>query len=117
MSWVAPFSLNLTKVEPDIVYSVEIYNITCGERELIFTSDVYEPRIALESITSGDYIYEYSVTARNNVDGAIQGIPVKGMCFVCVLGHFLVFIHVDCFVVCREFYSLQFKQFVNCSLW
>lgn len=88
MSWVAPFSLNLTNVEPDIIYFVEIYSITCGNRELIFTANVFEPMITLDSIALDDYIhYEYSVTAKSNVDGAIEGIPVKGTCvlYVCLV--------------------------------
>ena len=72
--WDAPFSLNLTNVEPDIVYCVDVYNITCGGRELLisdceimetsYTSDVFQP----------GYIYEYMVTPRSNVEGAQNGI-------------------------------------------
>ena len=53
ISWNPLFSQNLTNVEPNIVYCVEVYNITCGERELLisdcdvtetsYTSDVIAP--------------------------------------------------------------------------
>ena len=36
-NWKAPFSLDLTNIEPDIVYCVDVYNITCGGRELLIS--------------------------------------------------------------------------------
>ena len=40
--WQAPFSLDLTNADPDIVYCVEVYNITCGRSLLISECDVME---------------------------------------------------------------------------
>ena len=71
--WEAPFSLNLTNVEPDIVYCVEVYNITCGRRELL----IGDCDVMVTSYTSGvlqpGYIYEYTVTPRSNVEGTQNG--------------------------------------------
>ena len=72
LSWVAPFSLDLTNVDPDIVYCVEVYNITCGRSLLISECDVMETSYTNDALHSG-YIYEYTVTPRSNVEGARNG--------------------------------------------
>ena len=46
LSWQRPFSLNLTTAEPDIVYCVDVFNITHGETErdhLISNCSLFEP--------------------------------------------------------------------------
>jgi hypothetical protein len=76
LSWEAPFSLNLTGVDPDIVYCVEVYNITCGRRDLVISDcNVTEPSYTSDDIMDG-YIYEYTVTPRSNVEGASNGTSV-----------------------------------------
>ena len=74
LSWDAPFSLDLTNVDPDIVYCVEVYNITCGRRDLIISDcNVTEPSYTSDDIAPDGYIYEYTVTPRSNVEGASNG--------------------------------------------
>ena len=70
--WDAPFSLNLTNADPDIVYCVEVYNITCGRSLLISECDVLETGYTNDALLPG-YIYEYTVTPRSNVEGASNG--------------------------------------------
>ena len=44
ISWEPPFSLDLTNTDPNIIYCVEVYNITCGETDRVFVdlpSNVY----------------------------------------------------------------------------
>ena len=72
LSWEAPFSLDLTNVDPDIVYCVEVYNITCGRSQLISDCDVMETRYTIDGLQPG-YIYEYTITPRSNVQGAMNG--------------------------------------------
>ena len=87
LSWEAPFSLDLTNVDPDIVYYVEVYNITCGRRDLIVSDcNVTEPSYTSDDIAPDGYIYEYTVIPRSNVEGAtngtsltVTGIGIKGM--------------------------------------
>ena len=68
LSWDPPFSLDLTDVDPDIVYCVEVYNITCGGRELVFSDcNVTENSYNSDAIAPDGYIYEYNVTPRSNV--------------------------------------------------
>ena len=74
LSWDAPFSLDLTNADPDIVYCVEVYNITCGRRDLIISDcNVTEPSYTSDDIAPDGYIYEYTVTPRSNVEGARNG--------------------------------------------
>ena len=71
--WVAPFSLNLTNVEPDIVYCVEVYNITCGGREPVISECIImETSFTSDALQPG-YIYEYTVTPKSNVAGTQNG--------------------------------------------
>ena len=83
LSWEAPFSLNLINADPDIVYCVEVYNITCGRSLLISECDVIETSYTNDALHSG-YIYEYTVTPRSNVEGASNGtsltVHVSGTC-------------------------------------
>ena len=69
LSWDPPFSLDLTNIDPDIVYCVEVYNITCGRSLLISECDVMETSYTNNTLHSR-YIYEYTVTPRSDVDGA-----------------------------------------------
>jgi hypothetical protein len=83
MSWEAPFSLDLTDVDPDIVYCVEVYNITCGRRDLIISDcTVIEPSYTSDDIGPHGYIYEYTITPRSNMQGASNGtsVTIEGMC-------------------------------------
>ena len=76
ISWTPPFSLDLTGVDPDIVYCVEVYNITCGSGNLIVSDcNVTEPSYTTEDIAPNGYVYEYSVIPRSNVEGARNGTP------------------------------------------
>ena len=82
--WGAPFSLNLTNVEPDIVYCVEVYNITCGGRELLISDcDVMETSYTSDVLEPG-YLYKYTVTPRSNVEGAQNGTTktITGACVI-----------------------------------
>ena len=71
LSWVAPFSLDLTNIEPDIVYCVDVYNITCGGRDLV-SSDCHVTDTNYTAFSDG-YLYEYIVIPRSNVEGAGNG--------------------------------------------
>ena len=76
LSWIPPFSLDLTGVDPDIVYCVEVYNITCGRSLLISECDLTEPSYTSDDVVDG-YIYEYTVTPKNNMEGAENGTIAK----------------------------------------
>ena len=73
ITWDPPFSLNLTDIDPDIVYCVEVYNITCGRRDLIISDcNVIEPSYTSDALYEG-FLYNLIVTPRSNVDSAQNG--------------------------------------------
>ena len=73
ISWNRPTSLNLTNIEPDIIYCVEVYNITCGRGSLLVSDcSVTESRLVDESLQSG-CIYNITITPRSNVVNASNG--------------------------------------------
>ena len=86
LSWEPPFSLDLTNIDPDIVYCVDVYNITCGGRDLV-SSDchVTGTNYNITGFSNG-YLYEYIVTPRSNVEGAENGTQSRRLTgtFVCV---------------------------------
>ena len=77
ISWEPPDSLDLTYADPDVAYCVDVYNITCGRRDLIVSDcDVTEPSYTSDVIAPRGDIYEYIVTPRSNVEGARNGTSV-----------------------------------------
>lgn len=75
VAWEQPFSLNITNVHPDVVYTVALYKLlsTCdtqGYRKLmnetVIEKEFYEfPR--------PDFLYELFVIPRNNLEEAMNG--------------------------------------------
>ena len=69
--WDSVFSLDLNDTEPDIVYGVEVYDITCGRNDLIHNDT------AITNSTSNTIdptqLYRVAITPRNNVKNAING--------------------------------------------
>ena len=73
ITWEAPFSLDLTGVDPDIVYCVEVYNITCGVDDLVVGDcDVAEPCFVNNQLQQG-FIYRIIITPRSNGQDAQNG--------------------------------------------
>ena len=71
--WEPPFSLDLTNFDPDIIYCVEVYNITCGVHDLVFGDcNVTEPRYVDSRLQQG-FIYRITVTPRSNGQNAQNG--------------------------------------------
>ena len=88
ITWLPPFSLDLTGIDPDIAYCVEIYNISCGMRDLVTDEcSVFEPYYYIKStiiVLNQGFTYETAVTPRNNVDGAKNGtsLSIRGIFMV-----------------------------------
>ena len=73
ITWTPPFSLDLTGVDPDIVYCVEVYNITCGVDDLVVGDcGVTEARYVDNRLQQG-LIYRITITPRSNGRGAVNG--------------------------------------------
>ena len=75
IQWDAPPSLDLTDVEPDIVYSVELYKITCGQNIFINHKVVFVN--STNNTVDPMEIYKVIITARSNVEGARNGNSVE----------------------------------------
>ena len=87
LTWNAPFSLNLTDVEPDITYCVKVINKTCNNNNvLINISDVSKPYLEHETLSNAD-LFNITIIPKSNVLGAqaglkwsIQGIIIILLC-------------------------------------
>ena len=76
LSWVPPFSLDLTDIDPDIIYCTEVINITCGTNTTLFSNNnITETELKLVGY-SQHHIYKFVVTPRSNVQEAINGTPL-----------------------------------------
>ena len=75
ITWRPPFSLDLTNIDPDIVYCIEVYSITMSfsVRELVVIDcNVTEPSYH-SNILHPSYIYNITITPRSNVEGSLNG--------------------------------------------
>ena len=73
ITWEAPFSLDLTDVDPDIAYCVEVYNITCGVDDLVVGDcNVTAPRYVDSRLQQG-HIYRITITPKSNGRNALNG--------------------------------------------
>ena len=74
ITWTPPPSIDLTNVTIDIVYCIEVQNITCGERGDVIVSEcgITEPNYQSRGIPL-NYIYNITVTPMSNVEGALNG--------------------------------------------
>ena len=73
ITWDAPFSLDLTGLDPDIVYCVEVYNITCEVDDMVVSDcNVTEPRFVDNRLQQG-FIYRITITPRSNGQDAQNG--------------------------------------------
>ena len=78
LTWHAPFSLNLTTSEPDIVYCVDIksFNISNGEDHLVTNCSVFNTHYNfIAENPDPRNLYHLRVTPRSNVEGARNGTP------------------------------------------
>ena len=81
ISWLPPFSLNLTNAEPDVVYCVEIYNVTdeLNREHLVSNCSVLntEYNFTTDHEAPTEQYYEITVTPRSNVEGARNGSAAR----------------------------------------
>ena len=81
ISWLPPFSLNLTTAEPDIQYCVDVYNVTGGgDDHLQSVCDITDTYYTFTA-SDPDQLFIFTVTPRSNVEGSLNGTtsqPVQG---------------------------------------
>ena len=73
--WSPLPSLDLNDTDPDIVYRVELYKITCGEDIFMSHEDVFVN--STNNTVDPMEIYKAIITARNNVESARNGNSVE----------------------------------------
>ena len=86
IKWIPPFSLNITGVEPDILYNIEIFNITCGRRDpILHKGDVAKTSYFNRSLLQKADLYEIIIIPRSNVMGSSNGpsTKIRGRCIHC----------------------------------
>ena len=85
LTWKSPQSLNITNVEPDIVYCVNIFLITGCKHQIIETNcTVLQPKFTfMKSNPDPRELFQFIIIPRNNVKGALNGTPSEP-----VIGHF-----------------------------
>ena len=77
--WTSVFSLNLTNIDPDVVYSVTIAARYCTDIQIIVSSDVfYSPYFfSLNNSDPLDAVPRLiTVSPRSNAEGVINGTSV-----------------------------------------
>ena len=73
ITWEPPFSLDLTGIDPNIVYCVDVYNITCGVNDLVVDDcNVTEPRYE-DNVLQQGHIYRINITPRSNGQNGQNG--------------------------------------------
>ena len=74
--WEPPFTLNLTNVYPDIIYCVDVYNVSCADRQhLVSNCSLTEPTYRYGYNRQQTDLLEYIVIPRSNVQNARNGTP------------------------------------------
>ena len=74
IAWVAPFSLNLTNSEPDVLYYVDVYNITGGEEVMVESVNIADQYYNFSHANlSLSQEFKFKVTPVSNVLGAVNG--------------------------------------------
>ena len=76
LNWTRPFSLDITGVDPDFWYCVEVYNITWGRAPLSTNCSVYETQFCFTAPNpSPCHLFEFRVFAVNQVgNGSVASV-------------------------------------------
>ena len=76
LTWDPPFSLNITGVNPDLWYCVEVYNISRGRALLTSNCSVYEPQFYFTAPNpSPCHKFEFTAFAVNGVgNGSVASV-------------------------------------------
>ena len=81
IKWDPPFSLDLTNIDPDVIYCVEVYKSTCGGNpKSLVTSDctLFEPYIIyMLDIVNDTDLLELEIIPRSNSKGSINGTALS----------------------------------------
>ena len=76
LTWTCPFTLDITGVDPDLWYCVEVYNISWGRAPLTTNCSVHEPQFYFTTPNHSPYdLFEFRVFAVNQVgNGSVTSV-------------------------------------------
>ena len=108
LTWVRPFSLDITGVDRDLWYCVEVYNITRQKTPLTTNCSVYEPKFYFYTTNpSPCHKFEFTVFAVNKVgNGSVAS--VNGTFFEGIVT--VIFPHLVKSVVCLRIWRRPMGQ-------
>ena len=115
--WNPLFSLDITDTNPNIIYTVQVFRITCGQNIFINETTVAGSNATIEDIDPME-TYKAAIFAKNNVRGARNGPSEKteGISFdIPKLWHFITVGFVEIFVLLNEsalFYLARNSQVI-----
>ena len=109
-TWNPLFSLDITDTDPDIVYSVEVFQITCGQNLFMNRTIVMDSNATLEGLDMMD-IYRAVIAAANNVPEAMDGPSVEMIGIMMLRMLFRVPLY-DMIAFCRDIYILAWIHFI-----
>ena len=72
LSWQPPFTLNLSNIEPNIVYCIDVFTISCGTIHAFSKCDITQLYFQYNGSDPRNK-YQFIITPRSNVAGAING--------------------------------------------
>ena len=84
LNWKAPFSLNLSAVDPDIVYCLDIFKVfdlELSRDHLVSNCSVFETHYNFGINQDPRALLQFSVTPKSNVEGARNGTPTNTYLF------------------------------------
>lgn len=119
ITWTPPYSLDLSDIEPDIVYCVGIYNITCESRDLLFSNcSVTNSELVVNLLNASQYIFEIIVTPRSNTESARNGTSnaVKGSITSWYVPTTRLNVISSPIIMCRQIYWLN-EGFYSANSW
>ena len=97
ITWNPPFSLDLTNIEPNIIYCIEVYNTTCQEGGFLFSDCNVTTSYYVSDDLLDDYTYNITVIARSNVKNAPNenSSTILGKLQIfCLLAIYTIILHV-----------------------
>ena len=76
LNWKPPFSLDLSAVDRDIIYCVDVYKADATSFHILRNCSVFDPHynFSLDNPDPNE-VFTFVVMPRSNVDGAPNGIP------------------------------------------
>lgn len=122
ITWVPPFSLDLTDIDPDIIYCIEVFFIDCGVEYFVLRDSNVTTNYYDNERLDPNFTYKITVTPRSNVIDALPGnsTVLKGIVninYIIICNNISSFYReVQCFIkrgirICEQHYFNRKKPY------